>query len=154
MEPRHTINWMPGDIRFPPETGDHAVSSPDPNTSPNLARLREWAEEEVEETLNQMPARLREPSRRVPVTLENLPAAGLQADGIAIDTLGLFTGAEYTEEGHSPMPPQIMLFLDNLWEYAARDEGRFRKEVRTTLLHELGHYLGLDEMDLTERGLE
>jgi predicted Zn-dependent protease with MMP-like domain len=30
----------------------------------------------------------------------------------------------------------------------------FREEVATTLLHELGHYLGLDEGDLTDRGLE
>ena len=30
----------------------------------------------------------------------------------------------------------------------------FRDEVHTTYLHELGHYLGLDEDDLTERGLE
>jgi predicted Zn-dependent protease with MMP-like domain len=52
------------------------------------------------------------------------------------------------------MPPQIILFLDNLWDFADRDEGVFRQEVRTTLLHELGHYLGLDEDDLTERGLD
>jgi len=29
----------------------------------------------------------------------------------------------------------------------------FREEVRTTLLHELGHYLGLDEEGLIDRGL-
>jgi predicted Zn-dependent protease with MMP-like domain len=31
---------------------------------------------------------------------------------------------------------------------------RFRNEIRITYLHELGHYLGLDEDDLFERGLE
>ena len=52
------------------------------------------------------------------------------------------------------MPPQIILFLGNIWELAEGDEESFCDEVRTTLLHELGHYLGLDEDDLTERGLE
>ena len=52
------------------------------------------------------------------------------------------------------VPPQILLFLANLWDYADGDEALFREEVRTTYLHELGHYLGLDELDLEERGLE
>ena len=93
-------------------------------------------------------------AQRVPITFSPVPNEGLQEDGIAHDTLGLFTGAEYADEGHSPMPPQIILFLENLWDFSGRDEGTFRQEVRTTLLHELGHYLGLDEDDLTDRGLE
>ncbi len=35
-------------------------------------------------------------------------------------------------------------------DYAAA----FDQEVRLTYLHELGHYLGLDESDLEKRGLE
>ncbi|NCC93758.1 MAG: hypothetical protein EOM10_10815, partial [Opitutae bacterium] len=30
----------------------------------------------------------------------------------------------------------------------------YRDEVRVTYYHELGHYLGLEEGDLEERGLE
>ncbi len=108
----------------------------------------------MEAALAELPPPLREQALRLPVTFEPVPNAGLQADGIAPDTLGLFTGADFVEEGHTPMPPQIILFLDNLWEFADHEEGAFREEVRTTLLHELGHYLGLDEDDLTERGLE
>lgn len=115
--------------------------------------LRQWAEAEVEAAFENLPVPLKEQAQRVPITLETIPNAGLQADGIARDTLGLFTGAEYADEGHVPMPPQIILFLDNIWSYADGDEAMFRQEVRTTLLHELGHYLGLDEEDLTERGL-
>jgi predicted Zn-dependent protease with MMP-like domain len=44
--------------------------------------------------------------------------------------------------------------LENLRDFAEGDEVIFREEVRTTFLHELGHYLGLDEDELTERGLE
>jgi predicted Zn-dependent protease with MMP-like domain len=85
---------------------------------------------------------------------DRVPNAGLQADGIELDTLGLFTGAEFADEGAMVLPPQIILFLENIWSVAETSEKRSCDEVRTTFLHELGHYLGLDEDDLTERGLE
>lgn len=116
--------------------------------------LRALALDEVEATLQALPKPLRERAQSVPVTLERLPNAGLQADGIAADTLGLFVGPDFADEESVPMPPQIILFLDNLWDQAEQDEDWFLDEVHTTYLHELGHYLGLDEDDLTERGLE
>ena len=110
--------------------------------------------EEVEATLAALPKPLRERAEKLPVTFERQPNAGLQADGIEADTLGLFTGAEFADEGNVPMPPQIILFLENLWDFAEGDEEMFSEEVRTTFLHELGHYFGLDEDELTARGLE
>jgi len=109
---------------------------------------------EVEATLGALPKPLQERAEKLPVTFERRPNAGLQADGIELDTLGLFTGAEFVDEEHVPLPPQIILFLENLWDFAAGDEVIYRDEVRTTLLHELGHYLGLDEDELIKRGLE
>jgi predicted Zn-dependent protease with MMP-like domain len=117
-------------------------------------KLKRLALGEVEATLAELPAPLRERARQLPVTFERVPNAGLQADGIAPDTLGLFNGPELAEEDAMPMPPQIILFLENLWDFAERDEEIFCEEVHTTLLHELGHYLGLNEDDLTERGLD
>jgi predicted Zn-dependent protease with MMP-like domain len=117
-------------------------------------RLQALALDEVAATLNALPKPLREQARQVPVTFEPAPNAGLQADGIAPDTLGLFTGPDYADELSVPMPPQIILFLDNLWDQAEQNEEWFLEEVHTTYLHELGHYLGLDEDDLIERGLE
>lgn len=116
--------------------------------------LRALALDEVEATLKALPEPLREQARLVPVTFEHVPNAGLQADGVAADTLGLFVGPDFAVEESVPMPPQIILFLDNLWEQAEQDEDCFLDEVHTTYLHELGHYLGLDEDDLTERGLD
>jgi predicted Zn-dependent protease with MMP-like domain len=118
--------------------------------------LRSLALSEVESTLAALPSALREQALSLPVTFERRPNAGLRRDGIEPDTLGLFTGPEFADEENtlSPLPPQIILFLDNIWEQAEGDEESFRNEVRTTLLHELGHYLGLDEQDLIERGLE
>lgn len=109
---------------------------------------------EIEATLAALPKPLREQAKKLPVTFERVPNAGLQADGIESDTLGLFTGAEFADEGGSVLPPQIILFLENLWNFAEGDEKVFGEEVRTTFLHELGHFFGLDEDDLTERGLD
>jgi predicted Zn-dependent protease with MMP-like domain len=117
-------------------------------------KLGGLASDEVEHTLAALPAPLRERAGQLPITFERIPNAGLRADGIEPDTLGLFTGAEFAEEGSVPMPPQIILFLENLWDLAKGDEKVFREEVQTTFLHELGHYLGLDEDELTDRGLE
>ena len=117
-------------------------------------KLEALALAEVEATLAALPAPLREQAQKLPVTFERRPNRTLQADGIEPDTLGLFVGPEFAEEDMVPMPPQIILFLENLWEQAEADEEFFRDEVHTTVLHELGHYLGLDEDELTKRGLE
>lgn len=118
--------------------------------------LKKLASAEVEATLEELPAPLRKHAARLPITFELKPNAGLVADGIENDTLGLFTGPAFGEEAHSasPLPPQIILYLENIWELSEGDEEFFLEEVSTTYLHELGHYLGLDEDDLIERGLE
>jgi predicted Zn-dependent protease with MMP-like domain len=120
----------------------------------NWKKLQASALAEIEATLAALPEPLRERAEKLPVTFERQPNTGLQADGIETDTLGLFTGPEFADEDHVPLPPQIILFLENLWDFAEGDEEVFRDEVHTTFLHELGHYLGLDEDELTERGLE
>jgi len=122
--------------------------------SADWEKKRALALAEVEALLAALPPPLRERAQKLPVTFEPCPNAALQADGIEADTLGLFTGAEFADEGQVPLPPQIILFLGNLWDFAEGDEEIFREEVHTTYLHELGHYLGLDEDELTDRGLE
>jgi predicted Zn-dependent protease with MMP-like domain len=120
------------------------------------ARLHALAWEEVKATVASLPAPLRERAEGLPVTFERRPNAAQRRDGIEADTLGLFVGPEfaYEESTSLPLPPQIILFLENIRELAEGDEEVFREEVHTTYLHELGHYLGLDEDDLFDRGLE
>lgn len=119
-------------------------------------KLHALAGEEVQATLAALPSPLRDRAQALPVTFERHPNAALRRDGIEPDTLGLFVGPEFGEEETTtmPLPPQIILYLDNIWDLAEADEEVFRDEVHTTYLHELGHYLGLDEEDLFDRGLE
>ena len=119
----------------------------------NWNRLRALAETEIEATLTQLPKPLREQAKKLPVTFERIPSGDLQADGIEADVLGLFVGAELAD-GETILPSQIILFLANLWEFAGGEEIVFCEETRTTFLHELGHFLGLNEDELTDRGLE
>jgi predicted Zn-dependent protease with MMP-like domain len=49
--------------------------------------------------------------------------------------------------------PRITLFFDALAQAANYRESVFLREVRITYLHELGHYLGWDEEQITNAGL-
>jgi predicted Zn-dependent protease with MMP-like domain len=119
-------------------------------------KLHALAREEVRATLAALPAPLRDRAQALPVTFERLPNAAQRRDGIEPDTLGLFVGPEFSEEETTtlPLPPQIIVYLENIWDLAEGDEDVFRDEVHTTYLHELGHYLGLGEDELSDRGLE
>jgi len=121
---------------------------------PDWNQLKELARNEIEATLAELPEPLQRQAKTLSVTFEKVPNKGLQADGIEADTLGIFTGAEFAARDSEVIPSQITLFLENLWDFAENDEEVFCDEVHTTFLHELGHFLGLGEDDLTERGLE
>ena len=112
------------------------------------------AQAEVDHTLRALPAPLREQAAALPVSYQRAPNGAVVSDGYDPDLLGLFIGAALDEPNDSPLPPQIVLFLENLWDFAEGEEEIYREEIQTTYLHELGHFLGLDEIDLEERGLE
>jgi predicted Zn-dependent protease with MMP-like domain len=124
--------------------------------SSNWEHLLQLARAEVSATLAAFPKPLRAAVENLPITYERMPNQALVEDGVDEDTLGLFVGDDWanSEPGHNPIPSQVILFLENIRDYAEGDDGVYREEVRTTLLHELGHYLGLDEIDLEERGLD
>ena len=123
----------------------------------DLPHLIAIARQVVDAAQRRLPAEVRVVAEQVPVCYEPAPNAGILAEGWEPDVLGLFIGHEHGGELRSdgiPLPPQILLFLDNLWDYAEGDESLFRDEVRLTYLHELGHYLGWDEDDIARRGLD
>jgi predicted Zn-dependent protease with MMP-like domain len=125
-----------------------------PATDMNFETLSRWAEEELESLLKVLPADVRDAAREVPVSMEEKPGHGAFDDELQGDELGLFEGPPADEEADASDMPRIRLFLMNLWEWTDRDEQDFRDEVGTTFLHELGHYLGWDEDEVSQRGLE
>ncbi len=121
-----------------------------------LGELTLIAADVVGATQRKLPPEIRELAKNVPVHYEATPAKDVLADGFPDDILGLFTGSPHgTEfEPANPELPQILLYLDNVWDLAEEDVHAFREEIRVTYLHELGHFLGWDEDELTARGLD
>ncbi len=114
------------------------------------------ADKEARAVFAALPDDLRACLASLAVTLDPQPTPDEEIEeGDDEALLGLFTGPTYAEaaETDDPMPSAIRLFIENLRDEAEDDPDRFRQEVRTTLLHELGHYLGLDEDALEDRGL-
>ena len=109
----------------------------------------------VVQTLHRLPAELRDAARQVPICFEDYPAEALVDDGLDPGILGLFVGAPRHEHANDPgPPPQIILYLENILEECEDAGTTFPEEVRRTYLHELGHYLGLEEDDLFDRDLD
>jgi predicted Zn-dependent protease with MMP-like domain len=70
------------------------------------------------------------------------------------ELLGLYHGTPLTErsvEHSGQMPDRISLYQENI-ERACRTQDEVVEQVRTTILHEVGHFFGLDEDDLDEVG--
>jgi predicted Zn-dependent protease with MMP-like domain len=113
-----------------------------------LSMLSKMAQAEVDAALLRLPVKILPLVQRIPIFFEWLPDAEDIAQGVEPGTLGLY------DEGAPGAPtPRIRLWLKNLWDYAEEDADVFRVEVRTTLLHEIGHVLGWNEEDVEERGL-
>lgn len=105
---------------------------------------------------SRLPQDLRSASKTVTTLYQDVPDRAVLDQGFEPDLLGLFEGANRLEADpvSSDSPPRIILYLRNIWDLAERDPRTFSQEVRTTYLHELGHFLGFDENDLTLRNLD
>jgi predicted Zn-dependent protease with MMP-like domain len=118
-----------------------------------LARI----EAKAAETLAQLPERFRSRIGHVPVLLAARPSVELVQSGFDSRSLGLFSGAAHGDEfAHNPasVPTEITLFTHCLWDAFGLDEEELLEEVRITVLHEVGHFFGLDETELAELGLD
>ncbi len=71
------------------------------------------------------------------------------------DLFGLYEGVPLPERGDEAgsLPDRIAIYRRPL-EDEFPDAADLRREIRITVLHELGHYFGLDEDRLTELGYE
>jgi predicted Zn-dependent protease with MMP-like domain len=111
------------------------------------------AEEVVSATLDDLPPEIAAEVARVSVFVERRPTADDLASGVGADWLGIFEGTSHSFMD-LPDPPRIRIWVDNVWLFASGREACFRREVRITLLHEIGHFLGLDEDGVARLGLE
>ncbi len=69
--------------------------------------------------------------------------------------LGLYHGIPLTERGenYNLVPPdKISIYRESI-EEMCNDDDDVREQVRTTVLHELGHYFGIDDERLEELGM-
>jgi predicted Zn-dependent protease with MMP-like domain len=121
-----------------------------------LAELSVIAEATVAATQRKLPPTLRSLALAVPVISHDSPSDDILGDEFEPDILGMFVGPPHGEPtgDSSEPPPQILLFIWNLWEYSEEDPATFRDEVKLTYLHELGHYFGWDEDEVAARGLD
>jgi predicted Zn-dependent protease with MMP-like domain len=114
----------------------------------------------VERALAEIPEQVRRYLSNVPISVEELPSDDdlLDSDPPLPPTiLGLFRGAPYGQklsaDPWNHLPSSIVLYQRNL-ERASEDREELEEEIATTLVHEVGHFLGLDEDELWERGLD
>ena len=110
----------------------------------------------AEAALGELPPRARKLVQNVPILITDLPARSDVAEGLDPRLLGLFAGTPHPEAsslGTGAQLTQILLFRKNL-ERVAGDADELRDEIRTTLLHETGHFFGMSEDDLEAVGLE
>jgi predicted Zn-dependent protease with MMP-like domain len=130
------------------------TASPEPEGSERIG------EQELmtlaEEVLAELPEKARRLLENIPIIIADLPARADVEAGLDPRMLGMFSGTPYPEAsnvGGQPGLTQILLFQRNL-EQAASTEDELRDEIRTTLLHETGHFFGMDEAALESVGLD
>jgi predicted Zn-dependent protease with MMP-like domain len=110
----------------------------------------------LDEVLTSLPDPIRAAVDEVPVLVQAKPTRAMaeHAPHITPEILGLFVGTPVGDKlrGPSGYGDVVLLFQRNL-ERAGMEREDVAAEIRITLLHEYGHYLGFDEDDLEELGL-
>jgi predicted Zn-dependent protease with MMP-like domain len=117
----------------------------------------------VEEALDGLPTTFRNRIRNVAVLVENVPperlprrssrnAGIIDSDEDKDLVLGIFEGVPTTKKSVFDLPAgpdRIVLYQKNI-EAVCSNEDEVRKEIRLTVLHELGHYFGMTEAQLED----
>ena len=108
----------------------------------------------VRQAYRELPSHVRHAMVNVDISVEEWPdreSSDLVEDGSAL--FGLYTGVPLTERegvGNS-LPDRIIIYRQPiLHSCASREEAA--REIRVTLIHEVGHCLGMSEADLHRMG--
>ncbi len=137
------------------------------------SRDRQVFDEVLDQTIERLPKHLYGLMEEVPLIVEDEPGAALLADLMGDveggDLCGLHWGVALTDrsvEASADMPgvpDRMMLFRGPILRLAGyhgtgpgvrggRGMTELRRQIKITLLHEIGHHFGLDEDDLSELG--
>ena len=116
---------------------------------------REHFEELVWQAVESLPPQIKERLENVAVVIEDLPSPEVRAEFGDDLLFGLYQGTPLTERSvwnFQPQPDVITIFQKNI-EAECQTEAEIRDEIRTTVIHEIGHYFGLDEarLDVLEK---
>jgi predicted Zn-dependent protease with MMP-like domain len=115
---------------------------------------REHFVEVVEEALDSLPQEFRSRIRNVAVLVEDKPPnqPSTKAGQRRRLLLGVFHGVPTTKKSTFDLPTgpdHIVLYQKNI-EAVCSSETEVREQIRLTVIHELGHYFGLDENQLKD----
>ncbi len=108
----------------------------------------------VEEVLDSLPKEFRKRIRNVAVLVEDLPH-GQPTPEPGKPTrllLGIFHGVPTTKKSTFDLsmgPDYVVLYKKNI-EAVCSNEAELREQIRRTVIHELGHYFGMDEEQLKD----
>lgn len=124
--------------------------------------FRLWLPEErfievAEEAIEGLPPHVRQALGNVAIVVDDYPEAWIFDTDVADSRiLGLFDGPERAQERGVDFvatgPTRIYLYRWNI-ERMCSSPDEVEEQVQITVLHEIGHYLGLDEDELEVRGL-
>ncbi len=109
------------------------------------------------DVLETLPADIASRIENVEIVVEDAPTheqvRGAGLDPRAETLFGLYEGIPLDERGHeyAALPDKISIFYQPIVEACTSVE-EIREEIRTTVLHEIAHFFGIDDEDLDEWG--
>ena len=107
----------------------------------------------VEEALASLPPRFADLVDNVVIAVEEEPGdedlAATDDPGGQTELLGIYRGVALTDRDHDAplLPDEIAVFRGPI-NRVARTRNEAVREVRETVIHELGHYFGLDDEEM------
>ncbi len=99
----------------------------------------------VEEAVAGIPGRFKKLIENVAVMVEDEPPPGRPL-------LGLYHGVPYKHRGpyYGNLPPDVIVIYQRPIERITRTDEEIKDKIREVVLHEVGHYFGLEEDELRE----